>query len=172
MPVKVIVLAALTIDGKLARTSSQLVTWTSREDKRIFFDASKRAGVLIMGNNTFRTLTAPLRGRLHVVLTRTPAAHTGTAGVVEYTDRPPGAILASLEERGYTEAVLGGGSQVNALFLASGLIDELWVTVEPLIFGEGVDLFSGAPFDIRARLLEFERLNDEGAIFLKYALKP
>ena len=48
---------------------------------------------------------------------------------------------------------LGGGSQINALFMERGLVDEISLTVEPLIFGLGVDLFRGLQFDVRAKLL-------------------
>ncbi len=168
---KVILVAAVTIDGKLARNSAQFVGWTSREDKRLFFSTSKRAGVIIMGNNTFKTLSAPLPGRLHIVLTNDLTGKENTPNQVEYTNQPPESILADLEARGYNEAVLGGGSQINSLFLQSGLVDEIFLTIEPLVFGLGVDLFAGVQFDVRARLLEVEKLNDEGTIHLRYSLK-
>src|SRR5437660_429630 len=151
---KVILVAAVTIDGKLARNPAHFVDWTSREDKRIFYTISKRAGVIIIGNNTYRTLPAPLPGRLHTVLTYDLTGKESLPGVVEYTNEPPELILEKLEARGYKEAVLGGGSQINALFMERGLVDEISLTVEPLIFGLGVDLFRGLQFDVRAKLLQ------------------
>src|SRR5207249_3153989 len=133
--------------------SAHFVDWTSHEDKKLFFSSTKRAGVIILGNNTFKTLPAPLPGRLHVVLTRDLTGKESIHNQVEYTNQPPERILADLEARGYTEAVLAGGSQVNSLFLQSGLVDEIFLTIEPLIFGLGVELFAGVPFDLRARLL-------------------
>ena len=168
---KVTLVAAVTIDGKLARNSAHFVDWTSREDKKLFFSTTKRAGVIILGNNTFKTLPAPLPGRLHVVLTRDLAGKENIPGAVEYTDQPPERVLADLEARGYTEAVLAGGSQVNSLFLQGGLVDEISLTVEPLIFGAGVDLFTGVPFDLRVRLIEVEKLNEAGSVRLRYSLR-
>jgi dihydrofolate reductase len=168
---KVTLVAAITIDGKLARNSAHFVDWTSREDKKLFFSTSKRAGVIIMGNNTFRTLPAPLPGRLHIILTNDLAGKESTPGQVEYTNKSPQAILADLEARGYTEVVLGGGSQANSLFLQSGLVDEISLTVEPLIFGLGIDLFTSVQFDLRARLLEVEKLNEAGSVHLRYSLR-
>jgi dihydrofolate reductase len=168
---KIIMLAALTIDGKLARNPAHFVDWTSREDKRLFASTTRQAGVLILGNNTYKTLPAPLPGRLHVVLTYSLAGKESVPGEVEYTDEPPPRIVAGLEARGYKEAVLGGGSQVNALFLQSGLVDEIWLTIEPVVFGLGVDLLHGVQFDLRARLIHMERLNDAGAVHLRYSLR-
>src|SRR5687768_13483128 len=143
---KIILMAAVTIDGKIARHDSHFVDWSSREDKKLFFQTSKRAGVIIVGNNTFKTFPSPLPGRLHVVLTRSIEGTASVPGAIEYTSDSPERIVADLEARGYTEAVLTGGAQVNALFLQAGLIDEIWLTVEPLIFGQGIDLFLGPEF--------------------------
>nr|AIA18828.1 RibD C-terminal domain protein [uncultured bacterium] len=168
---KTIVLAAVTLDGKLARNSSHYVDWTSKEDKKLFYSTTKRAGVIILGDNTYKTFPAPLPGRLHLVLTYTPAGKENIPGVVEYTSAPPEAILDDLQARGYEEAVIGGGAQINALFLQHDLVDEIWLTIEPLIFGVGVDLFKGAQWQGRARLVQMEQLNEEGSVHLRYSLR-
>ena len=165
---KIILLAVVTIDGKLARDEHHFVDWSSPEDKRLFFSTTKKAGVLIVGHNTFRTFPSPLPGRLHVVLTRDTSDKVDVPGVVEYTSKAPHEIVAGLEARGYSEAVMAGGAGANALFLEAGLIDEIWLTIEPLIFGTGIDLFKGAEFDLRASLISVEQLNERGTVHLKY----
>ncbi len=168
---KIILLAATTLDGKIARNETHFVDWSSREDKKLFFATSKRAGVVILGHNTYKTLPAPLPGRLHVVLTATVEGKENQPGLVEFTNLPPEEIVADLEKRGYTEAVLTGGAQINALFLKSNLVDEIWLTIEPLIFGVGLDVFRGVQFDLRARLIYVEQLNDTGSVHLRYSLR-
>jgi dihydrofolate reductase len=167
---RVLLLAALTLDGKLARTHVDFVNWSSREDKRLFMHTTKDAGVLILGHNTYKTFPAPLPGRLHIVLTRAPAEQTPIPGVVEFTNADPRAILDGLAARGYTTAVLGGGGTINRLFLAADLVDEIWLTVEPVIFGTGVALFEGAPFERRAHLIHLEPLGP-GGVHLRYSLR-
>ncbi|HKP54686.1 MAG TPA: dihydrofolate reductase family protein [Chloroflexia bacterium] len=168
---KIILMAAVTLDGKIARNEAHFVDWSSREDKKLFYSTSKRAGVIIVGNNTFKTFPSPLPGRLHVVLTSTTEDKQDTPGVVEYTNSPPEQIVAELEARGYTEAVLTGGAQINALFLRSNLVDEIWLTIEPLIFGIGIDLFRGAQFNLQAKLVGVETLNEGGTVHLRYSLR-
>ncbi|HST04985.1 MAG TPA: dihydrofolate reductase family protein [Chloroflexia bacterium] len=168
---KIILLAVVTIDGKLARNEHHFVDWSSPEDKKLFYSATRKAGVLIVGHNTFRTFPSPLPGRLHVVLTRDMRDKVDVPGAVEYTDRSPQEIVAGLEARGYSEAVMAGGGAANALFLKAGLVDEIWLTIEPLIFGVGIDLFTGEEVDVRARLLSVEKLNEDGTVHLKYNLR-
>jgi dihydrofolate reductase len=169
--VKIILLAVVTIDGKLARNERHFVDWSSPEDKKLFFSTTRKAGVLIVGHNTFKTFPSPLPGRLHVVLTRDTSDKVDVPGVVEYTSKSPQEIVADLEGRGYSEAVMAGGAGANILFLKAGLVDEIWLTIEPLIFGTGIDLFKGAEFDLRTSLISVEQLNERGTVHLKYLVK-
>jgi dihydrofolate reductase len=168
---EIILMAAVTLDGKIARHAAHLSDWTSPEDKKLFRAETRRAGVIIIGHNTFRTLRRPLPGRLHIVLTRDLADKVSIPGVVEYTTAAPATIAADLAGRGFERAVLVGGAQVNALFLAADLVDELWLTVEPVIFGQGVGLFAGLAFDRRARLISLTPLNAD-AFQARYRLRP
>ena len=162
---RVLLLAAITVDGKIARSPHELSDWSSREDKRLFAQTSREAGVLIMGRNTYETLPAPLPGRLHVVLSDRPADAAPLG--VEFTDEPPERILVHLESRGYSTVVLAGGAQAYRTFLEAGLVDEMWLTVEPLAFGVGVSLLGDRPLGLRLALLECRQLG-EGAVWLRY----
>ena len=122
---EIILIAAVTLDGKIARSAAHLSNWTSREDKRVFREETRRAGVVILGHNTFKTLPRPLPGRLHIVLTRDPAAQAPIPGAVEFTAAAPAAIAADLAARGYARAALVGGAQTNAAFLAADLVDDI-----------------------------------------------
>jgi riboflavin biosynthesis pyrimidine reductase len=53
------------------------------------------------------------------------------------------------------------------LFLAAGLVDEIWLTVEPLLFGGGTPLLA-ARVDVRLELLASEKLNAAGTLLLRY----
>lgn len=162
---RVLLLAAITVDGKIARTPHELNDWSSREDKRLFARTSREAGVIIWGRRTYETLPAPLPGRLHVVLTTRP--ERAAPPNIEFTAEAPAGILASLGARGYTSAVLAGGAQTYRAFLDARLVDELWLTVEPLAFGAGISLFGDDPLDLRLTLLESQPLGEQ-AVHLRY----
>ncbi|HEV7127008.1 MAG TPA: dihydrofolate reductase family protein [Ktedonobacterales bacterium] len=165
MAVHVLLLAALTVDGRIARHTHELSDWTSREDKRLFVRTSKEAGVVVMGHATYATLPAPLPGRLLVVLTRQPD-QPALAGV-EFSAEPPARVLERLGTRGYSTVVLGGGARTYHAFLAAGLVDELWLTIEPLAFGAGIALFGDEPLAAHFTLLDCQRLGEQ-AVHLRY----
>lgn len=165
---RVLLLAAITVDGKIARTAHELTDWSSREDKRLFARTSREAGVIILGRHTYETLPAPLPGRLHVVLTTHPDQPAPPN--VELTSDAPERILAGLAARGYTIAVLAGGARTYRTFLDAHLVDELWLTVEPLAFGAGISLFGDAPLDLRLALLASQPLGDH-AVHLRYQVQ-
>lgn len=137
----VILVMALTVDGKIGVDSNHFPDWTESADKKLFMETSKKAGVIIMGRKTYDTLGAPLPGRKHVVLTRKKNRFS-EGDQVAFTAAPPADILAELERDGYQSAVLGGGSRINYLFARAGLIDEILLTFSPKIFGAGLCLFS------------------------------
>lgn len=149
---------AITVDGKIAKDKTQFADWTSREDKKLFVEISKRCGVIMMGENTFKTFPAPLKERLNVVFTENPdqAAIPG----VKFVSGEPTAVLKELEELGYSEVLLGGGSFLNSLFLEQKLISEIVLTVEPKIFGSGLSLFN-RDLEANLKLLEFKKLNED-----------
>lgn len=162
---KVILVAALTVDGKIGLTSDHFPDWTEPADKKLFMSVSKKAGVIIMGSKTFDTFGTPLAGRKHVVLTRN-AGRAFEGGQVVFTSKKPAEILADLEMEGYSEVVLGGGSNINYLFAREGLLDEIIVTFSPKIFGAGLSLFSDKII-MDLALLETGTLG-EHTIFARY----
>ncbi len=154
----------MTADGKIARNDKHFPDWSSKEDKRLFAQITKAAGVVIMGDKTFFTMPGPLPGRLNVVFTQkeNPPATEGVkwvAGEIE-------PVLAELENLGYTEAVLGGGAFLNSQFLDKKLIDEIILTIEPKLFGQGLSLFNKG-FDLNLKLKEVKKINED-TINVKY----
>lgn len=162
---KVTLLMCITADGKIGKTSDHLADWTSKEDKQLFVSVTKRARVMIMGAKTYATIGRPLPERLIVVMSYDAATQQSIPDQVEFVQGNPTDILASLEQRGFTECIIAGGATINGLFLAAGLIDEMILTVEPIVFGTGLPLFAepaDQPFaaDTHLQLLSVERLND------------
>jgi len=161
----VILLMAMTLDGKIGKSDDHFPDWTGKEDKKLFVEVSKKAGVLIMGSKTFDTIGKPLPNRKNIVLTRNRDRVSEWDNLV-YTDLSPGDILEDLEKEGFKSVVLAGGSQVNSIFAKANLIDEIIVTICPLVFGGGLSLFSDT-IDLQLELKGVERV-DRDSVCLRY----
>lgn len=157
---------AVTADGKIAKSADHFPDWTSREDKKLFVETTKKAGVVIFGESTFKTISKPLPGRLNVVFTE--QSNPPQIENVKWVSGEPASVLAELDEMGYKSAVLGGGAGLNTQFLEKNLIDEIWLTIEPKIFGEGLGIFNG-DFDLDLKLLSVEKIN-ENSVVVKYEI--
>jgi dihydrofolate reductase len=86
---------------------------------------------------------------------------------MEFMDASPQELLERLEARGYKRILLVGG-QVNTQFWAADLVDQAFVTVEPLVFGQGRNLLDGADLDVRLQLQSVKQLNKRGTLLLHY----
>lgn len=161
--IPVTMMMAMTVDGKIAKDKTQFADWTSREDKKLFVEISKAHGVIMMGENTFKTFPAPLKDRLNVVFSQ---AENEPREGVKWVKGEPEKVLEELETLGYKSALLGGGSFLNSLFLEKKLISEIILTVEPKIFGAGLSLFN-RDLDANLKLLEIKNLNDD-TLMLRY----
>lgn len=159
---KTFLIVAMTADGKIAKHKDHLASWTSKEDKKFFVERTKTAGVLIMGQTTYETIGKAMPGRLTVVYSKK------TYPGVETTTKDPAELLKDLEARGYNEVAICGGSTIYTMFMKAKLIDTLYITVEPLLFGEGLSIFN-EPLDVTLKLETFKPLNDKGTLLLEYA---
>ncbi len=50
------------------------------------------------------------------------------------------------EELGISKVLVEGGGTLNLALLANGLVDEVWVTISPYVFGSGISIFHGDGF--------------------------
>jgi len=164
--IPVTLMIALSADGKIAKDKNQLANWTSPEDKKLFVTESKKHGVVMMGENTFNTFPAPLPNRLNVVFSENPKPDYDN---VKYVSGEPEKVLIELEQLGYKSALLGGGCFLNSLFLKNKLISEIVLTIEPVIFGQGLPLFD-CETSAKLELKALEKLNDN-TFAAKYAVK-
>jgi dihydrofolate reductase len=152
---KTFILATLTADGLIGRHANHLVDWSSKEDKQLFVRLTKEAGVMIMGANQFATLGRALPGRRTIVYTHHPEKITVEG--IETTSLEPAELIAKLESEGATGVAICGGAQIYSLFMSSGVVDELYLNISPLLFGAGITLFS-RPLEAKLQLLDSSRL--------------
>lgn len=121
---------------------------------------------MIMGANTFKTLGRGLPGRKTIVYSYDSSITDGAEGDVEWTDQPPQELLERLAKDGYESVAICGGAQIYSTFLTEGLVDELYLTIEPIIFGQGIKFANEVPQQ-NLTLIETNKLNDN-TVLLHY----
>lgn len=162
-----IAFVASSVDGRISLTSKKLPDWTSKEDRDFFKKALGRVDAVVVGRNTYETAAERLRKRNTFVLSNRlkSAKRRGTVTFIN----PRRVPLAPLLRKYKVVAVLGGGG-VYRFMLESGLLDEIFVTVEPLIFGRGKKMFGGGARTFQLRLISTKCLNRAGTLLLHYKI--
>ncbi len=143
---KVTLLAAMTVDGYIGRSASdRSFDWTSLEDKQFYVKTIKEIKTVVMGSTSFKTFTKYPRGLRFIIYTSNPDEFVNPKPEViaaEGTNEDPVTLIQRLEKEGVEEVAIAGGASIYAQFMAAGVVDRLLLTVEPIIFGEGVKLFN------------------------------
>ena len=160
--IKCFIIAAMTADGFIAKDSQHSpMNWTSKDDKKRFIELTKKAGVVVMGSATYKTIGNPLKERVNIVYSKSK-----TFEGAEVTQKSPVELLQELESRGFKEVAICGGSQIYSMFMKAGVVDRLYLTLEPFIFGKGIKLFD-EPM-LYHLVLENSGQADNGALLLDY----
>ncbi len=119
MPNEIILIAAVTVDGFIARHNNEITKWT--KDLHLFKKQTMGSSV-IMGSNTFNTLSKELEGRQVIVVDR--------------SDNPK-EIIKGISSK---KCFVAGGGKTNSRFYS--FLTHLYITPHPHVFGTGVKLFS------------------------------
>jgi dihydrofolate reductase len=91
-------------------------------------------------------------------------------GQIEFTSESPVELTARFERKGHEQMLVVGGPHVATSFLKENLIDELWLTFEPKIFGTGGNFVTDGKLDINLRLIHSEKVNEQGTLITKYTV--
>ena len=149
---KVILYMASTANGLIAKPDDD-TSWISGKEWDSYSEATRKAGNLIVGHRTYDILTKqPEFSEFKDV--KLVVVATGVVELVaanHMTAHTPVEALSMLSDA--SEVVVAGGGALNASFLAENLIDEIYLDIEPRIFGEGIALAHGKSFDLELQLL-------------------
>ena len=159
-----VLIAAQSLDGFITKHAEPGTAFTSPEDKAYFRRILAGFDACLFGGETYRVSREFIRDRLpgsslRLVMTRSPERYAAEAiaGKLEFTNATPAALVAGLHARGIKRCALLGGSHVHSLFFEAGLVDEVWLTVEPVLFGGGTPLLA-RPAEVGLELQVTEKL--------------
>ena len=157
---KVYLIFLQTLDGKLALNRGDDLSWGTKRDKLYFKEMSIKIGTMIMGHNTYLTLPKVVfKNRKSFVLTE--IEHETQENVEFIVNKTPQDVINILEAKGIKQVAVIGGAYVINEFVKSNLIDEIYITIAPKIFGKGLESFKG-DYDMKSlKLLDYEVFEDE-----------
>lgn len=171
---KVILVLAMSLDGKTTKWhDGSAHEWVSQEDQKHFSSLIQSNTALIMGRQTYFDARPRMKlspKTLRVVITTTPEKYQELVvpGQLEFSNLAPRELVDTLQGRGHKQVLLLTGETLSTLFLKEKLIDEIWVTVEPALFGQGNGIVQNTQLDIQLELSRIEKLNQQGSLLLRY----
>ena len=171
---KKVLVFVTTLDGKITHWGDPHVKkWTSEEDQQYFDKTWDDSSVIVIGSGTFDADPIIPTTKNHlVVLTSTPEKYKNheVIGQLEFTDQSPPHLVELYEREGLRQMLVVGGAHVATSFLKAQLIDELWLTLEPKIFGSGENFVINENLDIDLKLISIEKINERGTLLAKYRI--
>jgi dihydrofolate reductase len=169
----VVLVFVSTLNGKITMGDDPEVKhWSSDSDQKYYSDIWKESRLVIMGSNTYRlNVITPSSSRLVLVMTGRPEKYRSkeVPGQLEFTDRSPSALVSWYGKTSIDRMTVLGGPLVASSFLREKLVDELWLTIEPQLFGRGLNLIADDDLHVRLQLKDVTRVNEAGTLITKYS---
>jgi len=164
------VFIATSLDGYIARPDGtfDFLSIVERPDEDYgFAEFFASVDALVIGRNTYETALAfpewPYAGKRCIVLTHreTPSVHGE-----QFFAGAPIALVEQLGLSGAQRLYVDGGAVIRQ-FLAAGLIDDLTLSIVPLLLGQGVALF-GQEVPEQLLVLKTSTAYESGLVQLRY----
>lgn len=174
---KVILVMVQSVNGKITRgVESDIYAWTSREDADFFFSLLRQSSLIVMGSGTYEAVKdkiKPTPDQLRIVLTNNPERYKRSQieDQLEFRNASPKVLVDELEKKGRETLLLVGGGDLNKSFIEADLVDELYLTIEPRLFGQGKTVVAEGRFEKKLTLLSSKTLNSQGSLLLHYSLR-
>lgn len=169
-----VVLAVVSsIDGKLTLGDLPPRFWASDEDQKLFRLWLSEFPVIVMGRKTYEAAKAFIKlseKNTRIILTRNPEKFKDekVLGKLEFSSEKAVDLIGRLKRAGIEKVILVTGEEINSDFLDNNLVDELWLTVEPKIFGYGKSMAGELTKTVNLKLVDFQKINKKGTLLLKY----
>lgn len=174
---KISVFIATSLDGYIAKKNGD-IDWLTQFNPPTSEDEDKDCGfseffssidVLVMGKNTYEVVsnfdTWPYQGKRVVVLSSTL---TSVCEQAELFTGDIAQLVEKLHADGIKHIYVDGGRTISQ-FLNMGLIDQMIISLIPVVLGSGIPLFNKINNDKWCRLISSKTYSN-GLVQLKYDL--
>jgi dihydrofolate reductase len=165
--------AGISLNGKIADEKGDFSKYSSAEDKKWLSAKIAESDVVVMGRTTYeKHLKDQPKKKPLIVFTRSISGLRidESSSEIHFFHDSKEELLNLCNLLQYNTVTILGGSEVYHWFIEQKLVTDLYLTVEPLVFGKGVNFLSGNFLsDQKAwKLKSSEQLNNKGSLLLHY----
>lgn len=175
---RVVLLAVQSLDGFITSRSKAGDAFASEADRSHFREVMGSCDACVMGRATYDLAKTRMRpegfpGLRRVIWTQNPQKWVAESipGILEFTAESPLETAKRLKDDGRQRCAVLGGGQVNAAWLSAGLVDEVWLTIESKLFGQGIALAGVDGSEVPLYLKEAKVLAEGGPVSLRYEVQ-
>jgi len=165
---KTVLYMAMTANGYIAKANDD-TPWSATE-WRSYYSTVKKFKAIIIGSRTYDIMLRQgefkkIKNRIIVVAEEKKQSYKNFLFVSS-----PREALRVARKLGCKSVLLGGGGATNGAFMKQGLVDEIILDIEPLVFGSGIKLFGDSDFEKQLQLFSAKKLS-KNTMQLKYKVK-
>ncbi|HLL52259.1 MAG TPA: dihydrofolate reductase family protein [Myxococcaceae bacterium] len=167
---------AMTLDGFISHEDGS-VDGVIQDGPHVteYIERLRGYDTVIMGRNTYEAgyrygAKPGARGYPHMrhyIFSKT--LRFGADAQVDVVSSDELAVVRRLKDEDGPSVYLCGGGALAGFLLEHGLIDQLVIKLNPVVFGHGIRLFGGSTRKVHTRLIE-SRSYDNGVALLRYDL--
>jgi dihydrofolate reductase len=158
---KIILYMAMTVNGMIAKSDDN-TSWVSKEEWDSYSAAVRKAGCLVIGRRTYNILTNQPEfsefENVKIIAVSKERKNINLVDSKHLVAKSPKEALNMLKD--FKEIIVAGGGELNYHFIKENLVDEIYLDIEPLIFGKGIKLFAEGDFEKTLEFVGSKRISD------------
>jgi len=172
---KLILYIAMSLDGYIAKPNDDIgfLSLVEKENEDYgYADFLKTIDTVIVGRKSFEKVLSmgfdyPHSDKDVYIITRTPKPSIGT---FQFYTKDLCELVLRLKKQEGKDIYCDGGAEIVNLLFKYNLIDELYISIIPIILREGISLFNNNLPEMQLDLISFKTY-DKGLVQLHYAKK-
>ena len=169
---KVILYIAMSLDGYIATPDNGLEFLSSVEEKDqdySYKDFVNTVDTVIVGRKSYDKVLSmgleyPHTDKELYIITRTPRP---TVGSTTFYTGNLNELVSGLKRKEGKDIYVDGGAEIANEMLSENLIDEFYISVIPILLGNGISLFNNSRPQVRLKLISTKTYN-KGLVQLHY----
>jgi dihydrofolate reductase len=164
---KIILFIASSIDGYIARENGD-IDWLPENATSGYGEFIKSVDTVIMGKKTYDQVLSfgdyPYKDKKSFVFSRNNYSKDENIEFVSDADK----LVKQILSNSGTNVWLIGGAEIISIFLNLGFIDEIILSVIPVVLGKGIQLFQNVEKEVKFELIK--TTDYDGLVELHYKM--